>query len=308
MRTPRRQKNRLMNRIARLKSRGVSFSQKFLNECQCYDLSRDHARRFSISSTLSFVEKLLETSLCYDIEVENRADVQAFLNGRFIIFEIKSLYSFVADYFKTVSKWTQRFYNDVLNKYGLFAKVLFLLSYKYGLQPYILEYRKVSTTHNASFGVLYFSLDALHQWTVPRIKSSLRHSYGQLKKATAKYRIAVVDMRYEGINEFKAYHYILKILRRKKYEKLSGVILMTFGIKGKNTIGPKLILIPNPYAENTIMGSTLFKDFKQPLSYGRRYLLELPIRIRFKKTGWQNCLNIEPGYRIVHKGKEYGTL
>ncbi len=301
----------LMDKIDKLRTRGVCFSQMFLNECKLCDLSRKPARDFSIRSTLSFVEKLLEVSLCYDIEVEDGVDVQALLDGKKIIFEIKSLYSFVADYYKLMSDWTRRFYGEVLNKNGLFAKVVFLPlpSPQRGLQPYVLDYRKVSTTHEASFGVLYFSLDALHQWTVPRTKGALREAYSQLKGAAAKYRIAVIDMRYEGINEFKAYQYILNILKRKRHEKLSGVILITFEIETcGNTAELKLILISNPFAENPISTSLLVKNPKQILSYGKQYLLEIPTRIHIRKPGLQDWIQMEPGYRIVHKGVEYGTL
>lgn len=299
----------IMNKIFELVFHGVYFSQNFLRECQFHDLSRDFTRRFSISSTLSFVEKLLESSLCYYIKVENEADVLAFLDGKTIAFEVKSLYPFAAKYFRSILDWTRWFYDAVLNKYGLFAKVMFLPSQKHFLKPYIIDYRKVPTTYEASFGVLYFSLDALNQWVLRRIKSRLSRCYSQLLKFDTKYKVAVIDMRYEGVNEVQAYKYILNVLKYKDYRELSGVILITFDVESKQNIcGTKLILISNPNAENPIDGSHLFKKPKYSISHTKKYLLVLPTRIRLNKTGWQDLIQIGPEYKIAYKRVKYGSL
>jgi hypothetical protein len=275
-----------------------------------YDFSQNPSRYFSILSTLAFAEKLRTSSNCEDIQVEKEFDVSAYLDKKMTVFELKYLHSFAANYHKKViDYWTKRFYDEIFNKNGLFVKAVFLPSPPYMIQPYIVERRQVSQTHEASFGVLYFSLEALQPWTYGRTKSALRESYGQLKYSSAMYRIAVIDMRYEAISEINAYNYILQIFHRKKYDKLSGVMLMTFDIGTSSHIaGTKLILIPNPYAEKQIDGSSLFKNPKQTLSYGKQYLFELPTRIHVHKPGWQDWIEMEPGYRIVHKGVEYGTL
>jgi hypothetical protein len=300
----------LVNRVLKLKSQGIRFSQRFLNECQWYDFSRDPSRYFSINSTLSLAEKLRTDSNCNDIEVESESDISAYLDKKKIVFELKSLYSLATNYHrKVIDYWTKRFYDEILTKNGLFAKVIFLPSPTHTIQPHIIERRKVSQILEASFGVLYFSLDVLSSWTYGRVKGALRKSYGQLKKSSALYRVAVIDMRYEGINEIDAYEYILRILHGKKYNDLSGVMLMTFDIRAKSyTTGTKLILISNPYAEKTINSQLLFKNPKQTLSYEKRYMLVMPTRIRIHKPGWHDWIQIEPGYRIIHKGVEYGTL
>ncbi|NVM03974.1 MAG: hypothetical protein HWN67_16705 [Candidatus Helarchaeota archaeon] len=186
---------------------------------------------------------------------------------------------------------------------------MFQPSSVHGLQPYVIERRKVSTTHQVSFGVLYFSLDIFHKQTMLRTKNALSKGYSQLKKITSKYKVAVVDIRYEKINEFEAYQNVLNRLKTKKYGDLSGVILITFET-GTNqiTAGLKLIFIPNPQAENPIYETFFFKKPKQVLSYSKHYLLEIPSLIRYRKPGLQDWLNIEPGYIITYKGEEYGTL
>ena len=300
----------LINKIIELKSRGVYFSHNFLKECQYHDLLRNFTRRFSIISTLSFVEKLLESSLCYDIKVEDVADVKALLNGKSIAFEIKSLYPFVAKYFEFILDWTRWFYDAILNKSGLFAKVMFLPSQQILLQPHVIDYRKVPTTYDASFGVLYFSLDALNQLVLRRIKSRLSRCYSQLIKFGTKYRIAVIDIRYEGADESKTCQYVLNILNHKKYRKLSGVILITFDIETQQSISEtKLILISNPNAENPIDGSCLFKKPKYLINYpSKKYILMLPIHMRINKPGWHELVQIGPRYGLIYKGTKYGTL
>jgi len=299
----------LLNRILKLKFQGIRFSQRFLSECQWYDFSRNPSRYFSINSTLSLVEKLRTDSNCDDIEVESESDISAYLDKKKIIFELKSLYPLETDYHrKVIDYWTKRFYDEILTKNGLFAKVIFLPSPTHAIQPYIIEHRKVSQNLEASLGVLYFSLDVLSPWTYGRVKGALRESYGQLKKSSAPYRVAVIDIQCEGINEINAYRYTSRILHRKKYSGLSGVILMTFDIGTKSYTGTKLILISNPYAEKPINGQLLFKNPKQILSYEKRYVLVMPTRIRIHKLGWYDWMQVEPSYRIIHKGVEYGTL
>jgi hypothetical protein len=237
-------------------------------------------------------------------------DVQATVDGQNIVFQIKSLCFPLSNYQQTINKCTKSFYDNILNKYGLFAKVLFTSypQYPKRIVALILERRKVSDTIDASYGVLYFDVNCFQWSTLRRIQSATRKSFKQLKNLSANYRIAVIDISYEAVNQIDVYNYIRRNFAGKKYEELSGIILMTFDNAQGNTAGTRLIPVGNPYAKNPIDWGLIFRKTICPVHRGKQYLLLLPTLIRVQSPGWHDLMHMEPGYRIIYKGKEFGTL
>ena len=246
-----------------------------------------------------------------EVEPSNRIDVRATLDGRSIIFEIKSLYSFASNYQKMVNNWTKFCFDVVLNKPGRFIKMVFSSSPQNPriINPFLLEYRKVSNTLDPSYGVLYFDINSLQWSTFGRLKGAIRTAYVQHKESGGRHRIVAIDTRYEALNEAEAYDYVFKTLCRKRYEKLSGVVLMTFDLQtSKSTAKTKLLPVRNPHTVKPIDWRLMFKGNVRLVRWGKQYLLALPTRIRIPSPGWHDLIHMEPGYKIVYKGVEYGTL
>lgn len=192
------------------------------------DLNRNYGLLFSIRSTFTFIHSALDQMLLEDISVEppsngSDIDVQGILDGKRIVFQIKSLTSFLSDYNKVIDFWTKKFYDDILNRYGIFAKVIFTSSPQNSttMSPYILERKKVSSSLEVSYGVLYFDIDSLQYPTLKRVKNATHKSYKQLRDSNAEYKIAVIDIRHEAINEETAYRYVRDIFLDKRYPESS---------------------------------------------------------------------------------------
>jgi len=237
--------------------------------------------------------------------------VQGIIDGKRIVFQIKSLISFLADYDKTINFWIKKFNDDVLNKYGIFSKVLFTSSpyKKTTILPYIIEGKKVSNNIKASYGVLYFDIDLFQYPTFKRVKRVTRKSYLQLRKSNADYKIAVVDIRHEAIKEATAYRNICDNFHNKRYQELSGIILMALDVTRSDCLADtKLIPIKNPYAKTPIDWGSIFKNEIFIIHEGKKYVLNIQTMVHVSKPGWQEWISMEPGYMLMHKGVEFGRL
>jgi hypothetical protein len=84
---------------------------------------------------------------------------------------------------------------------------------------------------------------------------------------------------------------------------------MTFDFSRKgNLAGTKLIPVKNPHAENSIDWGSIFREKIFIIDKGKQYVLQIPTMIHISSPGWQDWINMEPGYRFVYKGVEFGRL
>jgi hypothetical protein len=156
---------------------------------------------------------------------------------------------------------------------------------------------------------LFLSLDLFRRPAERRIRNDLQACYGKLTTLPGKYRVAVIDMRHEGIDETGAYYFIKKLLRLNRYEKLSAVILLTFDVTGERSeAGVQFILIENPHAIHKITASELFRHPKSAQLLEKLYLFELLSRIRFPSIDWQHWFEMQQHLNLFHRETEYGSL
>lgn len=128
----------------------------------------------------------------------------------------------------------------------------------------------------------------------------------------ADYRVAVIDIRREPVNEFiiwsRTQSWLLN--ERARYPRLSGVIFMRYDVTTKrDQVGTWLIPVINPHAENPLDLGLLFKNIVLPTpSFGARHLLILPTHIHIPKPGWMNIIQLEPGFKLIYRGVYFGTI
>ena len=84
--------------------------------------------------------------------------------------------------------------------------------------------KKVDANVNVSYGSLLYPVDLLTLWCYRRIADRIRRSYPQLKDVDANYRVAVIDVRTEPINEFILWFMTQSwlIYKGAKYPKFRG--------------------------------------------------------------------------------------
>jgi len=272
---------------------------------------------YSIESTLDFAEALKPLIDYGGIEVEPKGvkgdvDVKAVIDGKTIAFQVKSLYTFRSKVMREIMRSSEEFTRRYLNNYGTFVKAVFIPQQSLKFIPRIIEHRKVNANVNVSYGSLLYPVDLLTHWVYPRIVSRIKRSYPQLKDVDANYRIAVIDVRREPVNELILWYATQSwlIFEGIKYPKLSGVVFMRYDITTrKDQVGTWLIHVINPYAESPLDPKLLLKNVVLPTSsFGARNLLILPTHIYIPKPGWMDLIQLEPGFKLIHKGIYFGTL
>lgn len=302
--------------ISALKRQGVRFTKKFLYQLKSPNLLFNQGHRFSIASTLAFLDAALRIMRLEDIVVEplvsedGDIDVSPTIDGRNIAFQLKSLFSFAAKYYQEIDTWIQHFYDNVLNKFGLFAKVLFTSSSMdpSRLQPYIINRKRVADNLDVSYGVLLFDVKSLQRATLGRVRSATRKCFSQLKDLSVNYKLAVIDIRYDAVNEVDSFNFIQTVFQARRYEELSGVLLMTFDLSaGGHTAGTKLIPIMNPHAKNPLDWGFLARDEIVFLN-DKRFFFALASRIQYSHSGWHDCFHMVPEYVLTYKGKIFGSI
>ena len=275
----------LEGRTIKLKGLGVKFPRYLEEECQKARRRYPH-RYYSILSTLDFVEELAKHVSGENIEVEfhessGDVDVKAEVDGKIIAFQVKSTYF-------TSRPWRQ--FLEVLEdlnkeiKFGRFIKAT-LARVGLALIPVVHEYKKVSDLEY-SCGAIYCPVDNFLPEAVQRIDRKLRESRSQLKRVKADYKIAVVDLRYEYINEWDAYYHTLRLLCN--YKSLNGAILIKYDIN-KEAHEAGVWLIPVSNLANPIDWKIILKKYALPSpSSGIKAFFALPVKIHFRTTGWQD--------------------
>jgi len=272
---------------------------------------------YSIESTLDFAEALKPLIDYGGIEVEPKGvkgdvDVKAVIDGKTIAFQVKSLHTFRSKVILETMKSSEEFTRRYLNNYGTFVKAIFIPQQSLKFIPRIIEHRKVNANVNVSYGSLLYPVDLLTHWIYPRIVSRIKRSYPQLKDVDANYRIAVIDVRREPVNEFILWYATQSwlIFEGIKYPKLSGVVFMRYDITTrKDQVGTWLIHVINLYAESPLDPKLLLKNVVLPTSsFGARYLLILTTHIYIPKPRWKDLIQLEPGFKLTYKGIYFGTL
>ncbi|MCW3132678.1 MAG: hypothetical protein N2V73_08185 [Candidatus Methanospirare jalkutatii] len=293
----------LEERIVKLKELGVKIPRYFEKEYR-KAWKKYPQRYYSILSTLDFVEEFAKHVGGENIEVESqgdRIDVKAEVDGKIIAFEVKSTYF--------DSKPSRQFLEALedLNKEikpGRFIKVT-LARVGSALIPVVHEYKRVSDLE-FSCGAIYCPVDNFLPEAVRRINRKLQESHRQLKSVKADYKIAVFDLRYEYINEWDAYYYTLLLLCN--YKSLNGAILIKYDIN-KEAHEAGVWFIPVSNLTNPIDWKIILKKYALPSpNSGTKAFFALPAKIHFKTTGWQELIEIKPGYRIFYKDIYYGNL
>lgn len=296
-----------------MKALGVTITDKLLNMLRVPGIDI----LYSIESTLSFVEALKPLIGYGDIEVEPKedkgdVDVKAVVDGKTIAFQVKLLHPFKSKVAQEIMKASREFTNRYLSSYGKFLKVIFIPQQGLRFTPKIIEYRKVDANVNVSYASLLYPTDLLTQWVYPRIVSRIKRCYQQLKAVDADYRVAVIDIRREPVNEFIIWSETQSWLMSEgaRYPRLSGVIFMRYDTMTKrDRVGTWLIPAINPHAENPLDLEMLLKNIVLPIpSFGTRYLLILQTHIHIPKPGCINIIRLEPGFKLMYRDVYFGTI
>ena len=297
----------IVDRIAKLKELGGVKIPKYFEE-ECRKAWKKYPQRFySILSTLDFVEELATKHVSGEnIEVEfhessGDVDVKAEVDDKITAFQVKSTYF-------TSKPWRQFLEAlEDLNKEIKFGRFIKATLARVGptLIPIVHEYKKVSDLEY-SCGAIYCPVDNFLSEAIRRINRKLQESHKQLKRVKADYKIAVFDLRYEYINEWDAYYYTLLLLRN--YKSLNGAILIKYDIN-KKAHEAGVWFIPVSNLTNPIDWKIILKKYALPSpNSGTKAFFALPAKIHFKTTGWQELIEIKPGYRIFYKDIYYGSL
>lgn len=275
---------------------------------------------YSIQSTLDFVEALKLLIDHSGIEVEPKecgkgkrdVDVKAVVDGKTIAFQVKSLHPFKSKVMQEIMKSTEEFTGKYLTKYGIFVKAIFIPQQNLIFRPRVIEYRKVNANVNVSYGSLLYPVDLLTQWIQRRVINRIKRSYRQLRDVDTDYRVVVIDVRREPVNEFTLWYstQLWLGIEGDDYPKLSGVIFMRYDITSKkDQVSTWLIPVINPYAETPLDPKLLLKNIVLPTpSFGARYLLILPTHIYIPKPGWMDLIQLEPEFKLTYKGIYFGTI
>jgi len=299
--------------VFNLKALGIKISDKLLSLLKISNTDV----LYSIKSTIDFVKALKSLMDYGEIEVEPKgdrgdADAKVIIDGRTIVFQIKSLHSFKSKVMLEIIKSSNDFTKRYLKRFGEFVKAVFIPQQNLKFVPKVIERKKVDANVNVSYGSLLYPVDLLTLWCYRRIADRIRRSYPQLKDVDANYRVAVIDVRTEPINEFILWFMTQSwlIYKGAKYPKLSGVIFMRYNVvRGEHHASMWLIPVINPYADNPLDPSVLLKNVLLPTpTFGSRYLLLLPTHIYISKPSWVEFMQIRPGFRLTYKGIYFGTI
>jgi len=272
----------------------------------------------SVESTLDFVGAL-KSLIDYggEIEIEPKGnkgdvDVKAIIDGKTMIFQVKTLYSLKSKIMSKVLSSSIKFMEKHLNKFGVFVKALFGSQQGFKFVPEIIRYRKVNANVDVSYGSFLYPVDFLMPWTLRRVLTRIKRSYPQLKDVDADYRVTVVDARMEPINEFTLLSetQLWLVAEGHKYRKLSGVIFMKFyATAERHQVSTWLIPVINPYAESPLDLGLLLKNIILPRPFsGTRYLLILPVRIHLHAHKWNTLLEVKPRFRLTYEDVYFGTI
>ena len=292
----------LAYRIVRLKELGVKIPRYFEKECQ-KAWKKYPQRYYSILSTLDFVEELAKHVGGENIEVESqgdRIDVKAEVDGKIIAFEVKSTH-FDSEPWRLFLEALEDLNKEI--KPGRFVKVT-LARVGSALIPVVHEYKIVSELE-FSCGPIYCPVDNFLPEAVRRINRKLQESHRQLKKVEADYKIAVIDLRYEYINEQDTYNYTRRLLCN--YKSLNGAILIIYGINEEaHKARVRLIPVSNPANPIDDWKITLKKALSSPDLETKAFFAFLT---KFKTIGLQESISVEIKQRqIFYKDIYYGSL
>lgn len=287
----------LAYRIVKLKELGVKIPRYFEKECR-KAWKKYPQRYYSILSTLDFVEELAKHVGGENIEVElqgGRIDVKSEVDDKIIAFEVKSTY-FDSEPWRRFLETLEDLSKEI--KFGRFIKATFARVGS-ALIPVVHEYKRVSDLE-FSCGPIYCPVDNFLPEAVRRINRKLRESL-KLERVKADYKIAVVDLRYEYINERDAYNYTRRLLCN--YKSLNGAILIIYGINEEAyKARVKLIPVSNPANPIDDWKIILKKASPSPDLETKAFFALLT---KSKTTSWR--IEIKR-YRIFYKDIYYGSL
>jgi hypothetical protein len=263
-----------------------------------------------INATLDFIDRIEKIfgQLIKEVDVEpivgsGDVDLLMRINGEIYSFQIKAR-DVVGAYAGEWIKGHQWLNEYVLDDFGTFAR---LVKRKDGFE--VLEMRKVSSVDDYSIAAVFEPIFRFKRRELNAIRKKVNEGSDQLKDSYG-YKILVYDVRFAPILTEILIEKVKELF--KKYDTLSGIILMRLGMgMYSRDVVPYLIPIPNHNSKKP-----LDRTFCKRLIYSQldvellepRWLLSLPIKIDFRETGWQEFLDVRPGYRVFRKGVYMGPI
>jgi len=155
----------------------------------------------------------------------------------------------------------------------------------------------------------YIGNNTMHK-ELKRIRRRLEEASRQFEGVSTDYRIIIYDTRYSPINTSTLINATQQWLIKDGYfQHINGIIYMRLGIeKFSYKLIPYLVPIPNPKSFKPIDTRPYYNGQINDRLLEPRYMFILPIHIYIKEIGWNNLLDIQPGFKVFRNGIYMGSI
>ena len=269
----------------------------------------------TFNATLDFITRLHEIFGCLIelVEVEPQykstyrdVDILMIINGKSYLFQVKarnfmrsrSTVSFIKDLNVLV--------NEELNNFGVFVKAVRCEDRFSILNRKTLKELK----DDYSLAVIYEPIHMVEKYELKQAKDRLSKGANQLRDESHNaYKVFVYDARFLPAKTETLIAKTRSWLLERKFHHLSGVIYLRLGIRRySRMLVPYLIPVSNRNSQNPLDEKPYYYGQLQDTLMEPAYLLGIPIHIQVRTPGWNNLLEIKPGYKIFRKEKYLGSL
>ena len=271
-----------------------------------------------INASLDFIERMVQIHgpRLRSIEVEPRTtpgdtDILMLIGRESYAFQVKARFVIrsmpVINLIATLSE--NKFLERTLSNYGSFVRVMVD---DISGRMRILEQRSVNEVDDYSIAVVFKRVDnATVQYELKQIRDRIRKAARQLAEVPADYRVVVYDARYSPVRTSLLINATQQWLLDDSayFRRISGIIYMRLGSRRfSHELIPLLIPVSNPRSTRPLNERLYYYRQANYTLWEPHYILALPIHIYFKEVGWNDLLDIRPGFKVFRKGIYMGSI
>ena len=263
-----------------------------------------------ILAVLDFIERMVQLHGTELIEIKTEtdgADIIMVINKESYAFQVKTRDPIMSKTTIKLIKSANRFVEENINDFGIFLRAIIDDSDN---QVIVTERRVIDKIDDYSIAGLYKYIGVTTmQHELKRIRQRLREAARQLEGVSANSLIIVYDSRYVPVSTSHLIDVTRGLLHNEDFQHINGIVYMRMGIErfSRNLV-PYLFPIPNPRSSKPLNERFYYYSQANYILLEPCYMFILPIHIYIKETGWNDLLDVRPGFNVFRKGTYMGSI
>lgn len=274
-------------------------------------------RSSSINTVLDFIERMVQLHgpRLKSVEIPTSArttpgdvDILMFIDNESYAFQVKTRCIIRSTPMINMINTVNKFVEENLDRHGIFMRALFDNT---SSRIRVIERRVIDRIDDYSIAAVFRPIsDVIMQYELKQIMDRIKKAAQQLVEAQAGYKVVVYDARYSPIRTSLLLNTTRRLFRyTSRFHHISGVIYMRLGSKKfSHELIPLLIPVSNPRSEKPLNTRPYYYKQANNTLLEPHYVLTLPITVLVREVGWNDLLDIRPGFRVFRRGIYMGSI